>query len=314
VLLAAQAAAQEISLLGGGTYEHTQEETSYGWQLEYAHALGEHAYASFSWLNEGHVPNHHRDGHAAQVLVRTLLFERRLSLAAGLGPYRYYDTAQAERGAGYDDDHGWGLLYSAAATWYAQGRWLINLRVNRTRTPGSSESTTLLAGVGYQLEAPRSRGPISEPRTVTARTTTNEVSLFLGRSILNSFGSEGANVASVEYRRTLGVHLDGTLGWIYEGDNHIIRRQGLTTQLWLARAFPGLRLVLGVGAGPYVALTRCTSCAGDQQRAHTLAIAVTVGASYRLDPPWLARISWSRLVTDYDRDSDVILLGLGRRF
>jgi len=313
-MVAAQAGAQEILLLGGGTYEHTQDETSYGWQLEYANALGEHAFASFSWLNEGHVSGHHRDGHAAQLWTRAQLLDRRLSLGAGIGPYRYYDTARAELGGSYDDDHGWGLLYSGAATWYLEANWFLTLRANRTRTHGSSESTTLLVGMGFQLETPRSRGPVTEPRENPESETADEVSVFIGRSILNSFGSEGANVAAVEYRHGLGTHVDGTLGWIYEGDNHVIRRQGVTAQLWVVRAFPRRRLTLGVGAGPYIAVTRCTNCDGTQQRAHTLAVAVTVGASYRFDPPWIARVSWNRLVTDYDRDSDVILIGAGYRF
>jgi hypothetical protein len=41
---------------------------------------------------------------------------------------------------------------------------------------------------------------------------------------------------------------------------------------------------------------------------------ITLTASYRFDPRWFARLSWNRVVTHYDRDTGVILLGGGYRF
>lgn len=40
----------------------------------------------------------------------------------------------------------------------------------------------------------------------------------------------------------------------------------------------------------------------------------TFTASYRLRPQWCLRASWDRIVTNYDRDTDVIMGGIGYRF
>ena len=92
LILGGAAYAQELSLFAGGLRESGTKEGSPVWALEYQHPLHENVGASFSWLNEGHVPGHHRDGQTIQIWGRTNVFDRRLSLAAGVGPYRYFDT------------------------------------------------------------------------------------------------------------------------------------------------------------------------------------------------------------------------------
>jgi hypothetical protein len=54
--------------------------------------------------------------------------------------------------------------------------------------------------------------------------------------------------------------------------------------------------------------------AGRAEEDERLSGIVTLTASYRFDPHWFARLSWNRIVTGYDRDTDVILLGGGYRF
>ena len=68
--------------------------------------LGKYTAVSVSWLNEGHLPNNHRDGISAQLWGRVNLFHQRFSLAAGIGPYLFYDTLQARNGRGFSDTHG----------------------------------------------------------------------------------------------------------------------------------------------------------------------------------------------------------------
>ncbi len=36
--------------------------------------------------------------------------------------------------------------------------------------------------------------------------------------------------------------------------------------------------------------------------------------SYNIGRGFLARLTWQRIVSTYDRDSDIILLGIGYRF
>ncbi|MGB9329634.1 MAG: hypothetical protein WCB10_02570 [Steroidobacteraceae bacterium] len=114
----APACAQELYALGGAQYTQSLKETSYSYAIEYAHNLSDYAYASFTWLNEGHVTDHHRDGYSPQIWLRWPSNSRRLLLSAGVGPYRYYDTTYAAETGSVTDAHGWGVLYSAAAQWY----------------------------------------------------------------------------------------------------------------------------------------------------------------------------------------------------
>ena len=74
---AGAAYAQELTLFAGGLTQSGTKESSPAWAFEYLHPLNENIAASFSWLNEGHVPGHHRDGHSMQIWGRTNVFHRR---------------------------------------------------------------------------------------------------------------------------------------------------------------------------------------------------------------------------------------------
>src|ERR1041384_4476041 len=66
------AAAQEIYGLAGALQADTAErERASAWLISYHQALGEHLAASFTYQNEGHVPNHHRDGQSLQLSAQT---------------------------------------------------------------------------------------------------------------------------------------------------------------------------------------------------------------------------------------------------
>jgi hypothetical protein len=81
------------------------------------------------------------------------------------------------------------------------------------------------------------------------------------------------------------------------------------TQLWLERAFLDDRVTLGIGGGPYFVVD--TYRPKDDE---TVVGVFSITAGYRLSPRWTARLSWNRVVTNYDSDADVILAGLGYRF
>jgi hypothetical protein len=305
--------AGEFYALGGVMENVHEHHGSYSWQLEYLQGLAEHAAYSVSYLNEGHIPIHHRDGQAIQLWTRTNLLDRRLSLAAGVGPYYYFDTAADRTGATFSNDHGWKAMMSVAATWYTESRWLFQFRSNWVTAGASPDSLSAVAGIGYQLDPPPSPGPLPTPPFQQEKTTGREVTLFLGRTIVNSFASEHSEAACVEYRQGLWRFVDWTVAWLYEGDNRLVRRNGLTTQLWAARAFLDRRLALGIGGGAYFAIDRQE---GSEQSGfdETLAGIITITGSYRFHPHWAMRVSWNRIVTNYNRDTDVILGGLGYLF
>jgi len=308
------AVAQEIGLLAGYNLEHDIGEETYAWTIEYVRALGEHGAVSIAWLNEGHFQNDHRDGQTVQFWVRERVFDPRLTLSAGIGPYFYYNTARASQGASYSDDHGWGSVLSASAKWYSDRRWFYELRLQRVITNDSFDATALLGGVGYQLEPPASPGPVTKPIALTERTTEHELTVYVGQTIVNSFSSELSVARAIEYRQGISPQVDWSVAWLHEGDARQVRRNGIITQLWLVRDFLQKRLALGAAAGIYIAVDKYRANQADEQGDETIAGAVAASASYRFGRRWLTRVSWNRIVTDYDRDTDVILIGLGYRF
>src|SRR5215210_2843213 len=202
--LAGHCSAQELTGSIGVLRSDEPRERSYGWLLSYGEDLRRHFAASFSYQNEGHVPNHHRDGYAAQLWAKTSLLSPRLSLAIGAGPYRYFDTARNDDG-GYSDKHGWGLVYSASATLYAErSPWLYQLRADRVLLSHGIDTTRVTAGLGYRLHR-------DEPAQWKSAARLSEVTFFGGRTIVNSFESQTASAYSVELRHAFGPVLRGSV-------------------------------------------------------------------------------------------------------
>jgi hypothetical protein len=303
-LAAGAARAQELTGSLGLLRSDEPRRHSYGWLLSYSQDLGPQFAASLSYQNEGHVPRHHRDGYAAQLWWRTTVLSPQLGLAAGIGPYRYFDTARTEDDAGFEDQHGWGLVYSLAATWRpTSSRWLYQLRADRVLISNSIDTTRVTAGIGYRLERDDSvRAQVPDSKR-------NELTLFTGKTIVNSFESETATARSVELRHAFGPLWRGTLAWLDESDAQLLRRRGVLAQAWLEPSFEGERLTLGIGYGPYIA-------ADDLRRDRNGLFGsgvVTLTASLRFRDDWRVRFSWNRVVSRYDRDTDVTLFGLSYR-
>jgi hypothetical protein len=306
------ASAQEFSVYTGPlTGEHSH---SYAWAMDYTEGFGQYLAGSVVWLNEGHIPDHHRDGPLVQVWGRFPIVQRRVVLALGVGPYRYFDTEAADQGLGYSNTHGWGVVYSARATWYSSHRWTANLQLNHVQANNGPSTTAIMLGVGYQLDSPDTPGPRDFALPSTQKVTNNEVTLMAGATILNSLESQTSFSQAIEYRRGLTNYLDATLGYLHEGSNSTLRRDGLTAQLWLTRAFFDKRLTLGVGAGAYAAIHHGESDQNPGTGDGILSGLVSMSASFRMTQNWSARVTWNRVVTRYSRDTDMFLAGIGYRF
>ena len=302
------ASAQEIIVLGGATRSEIPEARSFGLALSYAHDLGPYLAAGVTYKNEGHVPAHHRDGHAAMLWLKAEVLEPELSLAAGAGPYHYFDTTVAEGGRDFADAHGWGFLYGATATWRARrSPWIYQLRIDRVETRHNLDTTSLLLGIGYRLDQDGSFAANSAPRA-RARDHGDEIVLAAGQTIVNSFESQSALARTVEYRHAFGPVVRASIGWINEGDARLIRRDGVVVQGWLEPSFYRDRLTLGLGYGAYLSVDRYRPGERD------LMGVLTTSASYHLGNHWVGRFSWHRIASRIDRDSDIILLGMGYRY
>lgn len=304
--------AQEFSFLGGPLVSSSAN--SYSWDAGYREGLGRYAAWSFSWVNEGHLPGHHRDGPALQGWGRLPILNDRLELSAGAGPYRYFDTTAAQAGGDYSNTHGWGALWSVRAAWYFDRRWIAQMQLNHAQVFGGRDTTALLFGVGYELDGNDEPGPRQRPISRTTNVTKNEVTAMLGETILNSNGSESAFAESVEYRRGLLRYVHVTASYIHESGHIQSRRDGIAAQLWATRAFFDDHLTLSAGVGPYVAVTQNDDLPQNRTGDGRISGLVSVSASYRLGQHWLIRVTWNRIVTRYDRDTDLIVAGVGFRF
>ncbi|MDE1181053.1 hypothetical protein [Paraburkholderia sp.] len=311
IAISASASAQEIGLYAGPLTG--SDANTYSWAIDYTEGFGKYFAGSITWLNEGHVPGHHRDGQAAQAWLRLPVANRRVVFALGAGPYRYFDTETAKQGEGYSNTHGWGMLYSARASWYSAHRWTANLQLNRVQVWRGPPTTALLVGIGYQLDGPDEPGPRAFAIPRTHNVTQNEVAVMAGETILNSLQSQTSFAEAIEYRRGLTRFVDATVGYLHEGNGLVARRDGLTAQLWLTRAFLDDKLTIGIGAGAYAAIHHgedTDRSSGDG----ILSGLVSVSGSYRFSQHWAARVTWNRVVTRYSRDTDVLLGGLAYRF
>lgn len=307
--------AQEFTAYAGGMTSSDTKERSYAWKIEYLQGLGEHVHFTWSWLNEGHVLGHHRDGHTLQFWARGNFLDRRLSLAFGLGGYRYFDTEEAVTAQGYADVHGSGAIASASAGYYFENRMVFRGQLNRTWAPSNSIDTwTFLLGVGYQLQAPESPGPRPKPVRQVDWTTHNEVTLSLGRTVVNSYQSEKGLAGKGTYRRGVARYVVWSLALINEGDPDVIRRNGLASQVWGARVFLEEKFEIGLGVGLYFALDQKYEPLPGGAGTHTLAGLITPTFAWRFAPRWDLRVDWDRTITSYDRDTDLFTLGASYRF
>jgi hypothetical protein len=77
-----------------------------------------------------HVPDHHREGIALQIWQGANLYDRRLALAVGAGPYFYFDTTGNIAEGSLRNKHDWKGMASVEATWYMENRLLLEFRTS----------------------------------------------------------------------------------------------------------------------------------------------------------------------------------------
>jgi hypothetical protein len=311
LFLLSAADAQEVFIDYGSTRNISTDESSFYWSIEYLH-WWDNLGLSASWPNEGHFVEdntHHRDGQSAQVWLRKFIVDEKLSIIGGVGPYLYYDTVGVVQDLNYHDEHGLGIEYSVAGVWYLNNNWIVKLQGNYIETFDSFDTFSASVGLGYLFWNKR---PEEKEYENILREYNNEITVFFGGVIVNSFDSENNIAEAVEYKRELGEHFDWSVSFINEGDAERINRKGVASQLWLTNSVFEDSLSLGVGAGPYAFYDEYMGF--DNSDSVGVAGLVTFSVGYNISERWLSRVSWNRVLSDYNRDTDIILLGLGYKF
>ena len=307
--------AQEFTLLGGILPETAAERSSYTYQVDYRQDFHRNFAASIGYVNEGHLRRHHRDGTAAQAWGRLPFFNHRMSVSFGVGAYYYFDTQPLPNGDTVNI-HGTSPIYSLAATGYFSGRVFYRVLFNRITPNHQINVNTLMVGAGVWLgrEKRPTPGKLGDSPEQYRYVTDNELTLFGGQSVVNTFLSQSARAYGGDYRRGLVPHLDWTVSAIYEGDPEIIRRNGLATQLWFVNTFFHERITVGAGLGPYIYLDQKDPAQAGQRNPAAVAPLASLTFAVRLSEHWIARLVFHRVASSYHRDADIFLLGLGYRW
>ncbi len=321
IFSAARLRAQEVSFLPGVAGLSNLRSSNYSWDIDYRQHLYKNLSASVSWINEGHIIGHHRDGTAAQLWVDLPWLRGRYTLSAGFGGYYYFDTQPLGTGDSLDV-HGAAPIYSFSATAYISDRWFARFLINRISPHDDFHSNTELLGIGYWFGQDKrpTPGKMGAKPADAAYITANELTIYGGRSVVNTYYSEHGVAGAAEYRRGLAPHLDGSVSFIYEGDPKVTRRSGLGLQVWPVNTFFNARVTIGIGLGLYVYIDNKHPGASRQLPAgvstNTPALAPLISPTFavQLSDNWLVRVVWDRVMTNYNRDSDVFLLGAGYRW
>ncbi|HVU17198.1 MAG TPA: hypothetical protein VHD32_09735 [Candidatus Didemnitutus sp.] len=307
--------AQELTFLGGFLPEVDHERSSYTWQVDYRQDFARYFAGSIAYINEGHLRAHHRDGTAAEAWGRLPFDHDRFIIGLGVGGYAYFDT-QPVHGGDTADVHGTALIASLSATAYFSDRWFGEVMVNRILPDRDIDLTTVSAGVGFwfgRTQKP-TPGKLGDAPDEEQYVTANELTAFTGQSVVNTFLSQKAAAWAGEYRHGLIPHLDWTVSAIYEGDPKIIRRSGGASQVWAVNNFFHNRVAVGAGIGPYVYLDHKNPPPSDRRIPAAVAPLFSLTLAYRLSDSLMVRAVFDRVVSNYNRDSDIFLIGLGYRW
>ncbi|HEX2965208.1 MAG TPA: hypothetical protein VHO84_05460 [Syntrophorhabdaceae bacterium] len=296
---------QEIFIQDGTTNQKDTRDKSSAYSIGYGEDFEKYLMWSITYLNEGHVSNHKRDGLSPQVWGKFSVLNQRLRFSAGIGPYLYYDTHIHEEKR-FHNHHGVGTMTSGAVTVFLYDRFFLQARGNWSATAHNGSTLSILGGIGYRLDVSRT-GPAVAVIEATRPPERNELAILGGITVFNSISDRDSAAASAEYRRRLNRYFDLTVGWLYEGSP--ISRNGPATQIWARRSFFDETMELGIGVGPYM------SFENGFRRDIQLSYLVSCTGGVRVYSNWAIRGTWHRVGTPHsDRDTDVFLMGIGYRF
>jgi hypothetical protein len=304
--------AQELTLLAGAMKATDFKQSSYSYQLDYRQDFYRNLAASVAYINEGHVPGHHRDGYAVEAWGRLPTPHNRFSVSLGLGAYFFYDTQVLPSG-GSADVHGTAPIISVTGTGYLSNRWYFSLTLNQIVPVHEMKANTATLGIGYWFgrnEKP-TPGEFGHGLDEKAAVTGNELTVFVGQSVVNTFNSQSARAYAVEYRHGLIRHVDWTTTFIYEGNPEIVRRSGQAVQVWAVNNFFQDHVTVGIGFGPYIYIDRKHPADAGNINPAAITPLASLSISERLSERWNLRLIVNRVTSSYNRDADIILLGLG---
>src|SRR5258708_21391710 len=291
--------AQELSALGGRMENGNFSQGTYSWQLDYRQGVYRNFEASLSWINEGHVPGHHRDGYAFEGWFSLPFSREDFSLSVGAAAYSFFDSQPLSSGDTLNL-HGTAPIFSLSAAGYISDRWFWRITLNRINPTGDIKTNTAVAGIGYWFgkgdkTLPGRRPGLFDHPDTDRYITENEFTGFSGQSVVNIYGSKGSLAGTVEFRHGLFPHIDWTASGVYEGNPKVIRRSGFATQLCPVNTFLRDEISSGMGFGAYLYIDRKHQPNPNQRSNAAVAGLVSPTIAVHFSDHWLTRFVWNRI-------------------
>jgi len=250
------------------------------------------------YLNEGHPENHHRDGFAVQPTLYKDFNNWRVQLSAG--PYYSMDTTRQADGSVLNDKH-LGVLSSVALKWHpSQENWYVGMGYNNVWMPNklNTNSVVLLVGTDMQQDAGNAD---------TGNGSKVNVGLWVGPGDTTNPGTKVKTAGQLEFALPLKDQFSYSIAALYEGNTTLADRKGVMAQVWYKGTFN--HWTLSAGAGPYLERDSLR----DKTATNLLAVA-SVRATYKLTKRTDVGLNFNRVISFYNKDADIIMLGIQRAF
>jgi len=307
----ARADDQFTLLMGKESLDHySSPQSTDTWQIEYLHDWNQTFSYSLDHVNLGEFNqgiSRHPDYDGGNLWWHVDFLDHHLRLSAGVGLLFYYDTVGSSYGQGSTNTHGFGISYTMAATWHTDGPWLFQARASYVDA-GGFDTQSVMLGVGYQLDfkGTADAGNHDDDFAAVFDQNKNEITLYGGQGVINQPYNVKTQSVALEYRRDISAYLQWSIAYLDEGDSALADRRGIIGELWLSKSFFDKRLSLSAGVGPYAAR--------DRKQNPFVTTMRSFAAAYQVTPSVGARATWERVITNYNRDSDVFLIGGSYRF
>ena len=292
----AQTENSDVFLLAGGL--HGLDHTTWTYEVGFIYKPTTHFGIGLAYNNEGHLPDNHRDGLAAQAWYIQSL-SRDFEVQLGTGPYLNMNNTTVD--GVRENDFEVGLLTSAALKWHpAASPWYLRAQYNNAWVPRSFNSNAFLLGLGRDFS-------FTDDPTNT-KLLDADVSVWFGSSRTTQIGAQNTAIGyEVEAKFRARETLSYSVGFLSEGDTNLVNRRGVVLQLWLGADLTE-RLAVSGGIGPYLAYD------GDHaSQVGVLGIAsarVTLVLSKTPQHRYEAGFMYTRVASFYNRDQDIFMIGL----
>ena len=265
--------------------------------------------ACVAYINEGHPDIDeagHRDGIALMAWYEMPVLGK-LRLEAGAGPYFSMNTTlknnSSQKKQEYNDK-GVGLTTGLAVSYllWENGP---NARVQLSSAimPGSFDTHSLSLGLSAELGKGSPAG-----KYFLKNLERYELNALGGLSCTTRSDKEICSGFQIELQKKISKRVSISASGISEGNSGLTDRKGISSQLWFIVP-ETWRIEMSAGIGPYAAYE------GNEENKGTKLLGLaSMRAKLRINKRWHALLEGSRVISDYDKDSDRVLIGGGMDF